>query len=503
MIVSFDIGTGRLKAGYVDPSGVAAMIPNGRGETFTPSAVYMPSQGSPLVGTDAVEQGFLDPERFIPTFKLALGSTESLLAAVNVSATDAATIAVAQLKDDAQRHLGVQIDEAVVTHPANWRNDQQQALGEAFSRNGIQVVRQVAEPTAAGFAYALDKTGTESVIAVYDFGAGTFDASVLKIHGTRVEVLATEGVARLGGQDIDAILIERVHQEIERQCGRRPGDGPDDRLTRLDIQRRVEAAKFSLGRQAQVPIVVSYGGRQVIVKVSQDEFNAAIEPLALRSIESLQSAIKSAGLRVQQVQRLILVGGVSRLPYIQSRVADETGMRPATDIDPDKAVVLGAAWAGIAELKRQGRSASLRGRVIPAPAAFVQEVTSHAVGCAVVESTSAGRRLVLSEIVPKHTRIPCTKTDRFFLEQESQTAAKIEILQGVAGAPLDQCLEIGTLLLENLPVESTRSQRIEVRYEIDADGMINATATDLVSGMNDTVSVDYKRGIAPDTKSAA
>lgn len=503
MVIGIDIGTGRLKLGYIDPSGVAAMVPNARGEMFTPSAVYIPTSGPPLVGTDAIEQGFLDPDGYIGAFKLKLGTTDSLLERAPVTATDAAAISIAQLKEDAERHLGIQVDEAVITHPANWRNDQQQALVEAFDRSGITVIRQVPEPTAAGFAYALDKTGGETVIAVYDLGAGTFDASVLKVDGARVEVLATEGVPQLGGNDFDAILSEQVYAAIERQCGQRPGDGPDDRLTRLDIQRRVETAKFSLGKQAQVPIVVSYAGQQVIVKVEQAEFHTAIQPLVRRSIEALQAAIQAAGLTNDQIDRLILVGGGSRQPYIQSCVADATSMRPATDIDPDKAVVFGAAWAGVAELKRQGRSASLRGQVIPAPAAFVQEVTAHAVGCAVLERSNQGRRMTLSEIVPKHTRIPCAKTDRFFLESESQTQAKIEILQGVAGAEYDDCLSIGELLLDGLPTESTRSQRIEVRYEIDADGMITATATDAVSGKRETVSVDYKRGITDRRKDAA
>lgn len=177
-----------------------------------------------------------------------------------------------------------------------------------------------------------------------------------------------------------------------------------------------------------------------------------------------------------------------------------TGLYPKTDIDPIKAIAYGGAVASIAELARQGRTANLRGQVIPAPDMFLQDVTAHPVGCCVIDGNSSSRRLVNSVIIPKNTPIPCQKNSSYYLEYESQDAVHIEILQGQADAERDDCLIIGETHLDNLPLETTRSARVHVEYTIDKNGMVQATVTDKVSGKTQTVSVDYKKGIKPKSK---
>jgi molecular chaperone DnaK len=217
----------------------------------------------------------------------------------------------------------------------------------------------------------------------------------------------------------------------------------------------------------------------------------------------LDRAVAGAGLTINQIDHLIMVGGTSRLPYIQDAVAQHTGLAPKTDIDPEKAIAYGAALASLSELARQGRNATIRGQVIPAPNMFVREVTAHPVGCCVVDTSIASRRLSNSVIIPRNTPIPCRKTDRFFLEHADQPQARIEILQGDSDANRDDCLLIGELLLDDLPEEDRATARIEVEYVIDGNGMVTATATDLVSNKQQTVSVDYKKGIKASEKPAA
>ncbi|MEE9296251.1 MAG: Hsp70 family protein [Phycisphaerae bacterium] len=493
-MTGFDIGTTQCKVGRVDPTGKASIINNARGEPTTPSAIYLAELGEPLIGTDAVEQGFVDPARYVSNFKLKLGTTESLVAGTSFMPTDATATLIAALKKDAENVLGIEITEAIATCPANFRDDAKQALLEAFERNGITIPLLLAEPSAAGMAYGVDKPGGGKTLLVYDFGGGTFDVSVLRVDGSQITVLATEGVARLGGNDINECLRQRVLEEVAAACGEMPTPQSDP-LFFPDLAQRVEAAKISLGNRPEVPIVAGYKGRQVIVKVTRDEFHKAIAPLVQQSLDALDRAVARAGRKKQQIDRLLMVGGTSRLPVIQDKVADHTGLVPRTDIDPEKAVAYGAALASVTEMARQGRTATLRGQVIPSPDVFMRDVSAHDVGCCVVDTSSAKERLANAVIIPKNTPIPCQRTDRFYLQYEDQTAVQIEILQGEADADRDDCLLIGEFVLENLPHESKRTERIQVEYAIDANGMVTATGTDLVSGRQHTVSVDYKKGV--------
>jgi molecular chaperone DnaK len=500
-IFGIDIGTTSCELAYVDPSGNPAIILNSRGEPTTRSAIYIPESGEPFVGTDAVEQGFIDPSRFIQDFKLRLGGTESLLDVAATTPTDAAAILIEALKADGERSLNVAVDEAVATCPANFRDDAKQALQEAFERCGVKVLRMMPEPTAAAFAYARQKGFDKGLMLIYDFGGGTFDVSVIEASGAQMAVLATEGVPKLGGNDMSARLMELVLAAVEAQCGARPT--LEDRLTLLDLHERVEAAKRSLARQREVQIVVNFQGRQVVHNIRQEEFHQAIRPLIQQSCAAVDRAVSGAGVTLDDIARLVLVGGASRVPYVQDKIADHTGLAPHSDIDPEKAVAYGAALACAAELSHQGRTATLHGRVIPAPDAFVLDVTAHGVGCAVIEPGTGPKRLVNSVIIQKNTPIPCKRTDHFYLEHDEQTEAQIEILQGDDQADRDACALIGEIHLRDLPRETTKTKRIQVEYVIDRNGMVTATGTDLVSGKSSTVSVDYKRGIVTKDKPEA
>ncbi len=491
----FDIGTTQCKVSYVDRSGNPVIVSNARGEQTTPSAVYVDAGGDIQIGSDAREQGVVDPSRYASNFKLKLGCTESLFGDGEAfTPTDATAALIAALKRDAEKATGIQVTEAVVTCPANFRDDAKQALLEAFERNGIKVLRLVPEPTAAGYAYALDRGGSNSTNLIYDFGGGTFDVSIIRREGNQFTVLSTEGVPTLGGNDISGCVESRVLDEVESKCGRRPCRERDG-LAFLDLDQRVEAAKVSLGKQHQVPIIASFEGQQVIAKITQVEFHKSIDQLICQSIEATDRAIAAAGLTVDQIDRLVMVGGTSRLPHIQERLADHTGLVPRTDIDPDKAIAYGAALACVAEMGKDGRTATINGQVIPAPELFVQEITAHSVGCSALIQQGPKQRLLNAVIIPKNTAIPCQRTDHFYLESEEQTRAKVEILQGEERADRDECLVIGEIILDNLPTETVKSQRICVQYTIDANGMVTATATDKVSGTSRTVSVDYKKGI--------
>ena len=434
--------------------------------------------------------------------KRRLGSCENLLHNGQViDATEAAANVIRYMKECAERAVCKQITECVATCPANFRDDAKQALREAYERNGIKVLKLVPEPTAASFAYAFQNLHKHLNLLVYDFGGGTLDVSVVRVEGPQVTVLATEGIPELGGNDLNQPIRERLLHEIRDKFGDVP-DREDDGLLYQELDSKSEAAKISLGRQPKVPVVIGYKGSQVIVEFTQDEYHQSIDRLVGQSLEAVDRAVQEASLQMAEIDHLVLVGGTSRMPYVQERVAQHTGLTPKTDIDPDKAIAYGAALVCITEMANEGRTATIRNQVIPPPDMFVQDVTAHTVGCAVLDSSEPSKQLLNSELIAKNTPIPCHKTDHFFLEHEDQCAAKVEILQGDADAPRDECLSIGELLLEDLPREPIRTKRLRIDCTIDVNGMVTVTATDKVSDKTQTVSVDYKKGIRPKDKPA-
>ena len=497
-----DFGTTRTKSAHNDPAGKPNIILNDRGEPYTPSVVFFPRSGDPLVGMDAIEQGYLEPDRCVRNFKLKLGTTENLLKNGQiVTATDATAVMLRYLKNMAEKQFGIEVTECVVTCPANFRDDSKKALLEACELAGLKPLKLVHEPTAAGYAYALNKGGDKKYL-VYDWGGGTFDVSIQHAQGSQITTLATEGVPKLGGNDLNECIKKRVLDEMQAKLGAVPS-AVKEPLFFMDLDMRVEAAKISLNNRKKVPIVIPYNGNQMVLEITQDEFHKDIDPLIQQSLDAVHKALTSAGLRNKDIDHLVMVGGTSRIQYIQQKVSDDTGLYPKTDIDPDKAIAYGAAYASIIEMAKQGKTANFRGRVIPSPDVFMRDVTAHSVGCCVVDLSGPSRRLLNAVIIDKNTPIPCQRSDQFYLEHEDQVDVKIEILQGEPNADRDDCLLIGEFVLTNLPKENKRTPRISIEYMIDANGMVTATATDKVSSKQQTISVDYKKGIKPKDKPQA
>lgn len=504
LIPGIDFGTTHSKAAYLGPGGEPVGVLNDRGEASTPSAVFVSPNGDTMIGTPAIEQGFLEPERLVRNFKLELGSDTNLLGVTDqvFTAQDAAAALIAYLKKQVENATGSALTECVATCPANFKDDQKQALLEAFEANGITVLSLMPEPTAAGYAYALARPGTDQQLQVCDIGGGTTDASIIQARPDDIAVLATHGIPRLGGNDINSVLSAELLERFEKKTGTKP-DPHSNGLFALDLSQRVETTKISLGHRDKVPVVISYDGKQEVIEITRDSFGDLIEPFTRQVLQAIDEALKAANTDADGISHLLMVGGSCRLPQIQEAVAQHTGLRPRTEIDPEQAIAYGAALACGAEMKAQGRSAMLHGQVIPTSDVLARNVTAHHVGCCVVDVAHPSRRLSHAVIIPKNTPIPCRRIDRFYLEHESQTEAHIEILQGDPDADRDRCLLIGEVTLADLPAEDKASARIQVEYAIDKSGMVTATVADTVSAKSETVSVDYKKGVKPREKPTA
>lgn len=500
-MIGIDIGTTQSKCARVETTGKPVPVLNERGKSSTPSALYIPESGETLFGEDAREQGYVDPQNFLSSFKLNLDSTESLLNGRNITPMDATALLVGYLKNCAEKALGREVTEVVATCPANFRDDSKAALLRAYEMNDIRVLKLLSEPMAAGFAYALDNSREGSKSLIYDFGGGTFDTSITEIQGSQLIVLGTEGVAKLGGNDFNKPLKTLLLAEIEKKFNEVPVQ-EDNALLFSEIDSKCESAKFSLNNRDKVPIVVGYKGSQVVVTITKEQYQKSVDDLIQQSLDALDRVIAGAGLSFSDIDNLLLVGGTSRFPYVQERVAKHTGLNAKLDVEPENAIAFGAALCAVAEMANEGRTATIRGQVIPSPELFARDVCAHGVGCCVIDGESGNGRLVNSVIIPKNTPIPCQKTECFFLEHENQTELCIEILQGAEKAERDSCLLIGELTLDNLPRESTKTKRIQIDYRFDGNGMIHATVLDKVSGRQQSVTVDYKKGVKPKDKPA-
>ena len=490
-----DIGTRWYKASVLDEAGKPVSVMNTRGDDATPTCVHFSQTGATLVGEAAIEQGYLDPMNFAENTKSMLGTLDNVLkGSLHKTATDVAEVLIKAAQKDMERQVGARIKEVAVSYPAYFQDGAKQALIEAFHRAGLEVILLVAEPVAAGYAYAIDKASSSGIVLVFDFGGGSLDVSLLEYGGSDIRVLATTGDGHLGGNDLTEPIRQRLLDAIEAQCGHRP-TMTDNPLVLFDIDRRAEQAKISLGARPEILIPIGYEGHHQVVTMTQQEYHEAIRPQLDRALAVIDQALAMAGIGKDQVGQLLLVGGSTRMPLIQSSVADYMGRAPRTDVDPGKAVAYGTALAGAAEMARRGKPFMPHGRAIPTPRMLLRDITIHNVGVTVVDRTSPDKRLINSVLIPAGTQIPHRRTERFFLEYPEQTEARVEILQGEPNADRDQCEIIGVITLDGLTPEPTRTRRILINIEIDRNAMVTATGTDEVSGRSDTISIDYTKGI--------
>lgn len=501
ILLGIDLGTTRSKVAHVDETGRPQMILNRRGEVYTPSAIFFESGRNPIVGVEALSEGLLQPEHVHTCFKRVLGRPDVLYTDADgkrYTATDLQAILIRHLKEDVENRFLTKVDQAVISVPANFKDHQKQATIDAAKAAGIEVIKLVHEPTAAGLAYALGKHKDQRFV-VYDLGGGTFDVSVIETAGDEINVLNSTGCERLGGEDFNERIETRIIERFAKDHGFTP-TVESDPVVIQEIREKVEQAKIALSEKTKTKNVVGCRGKQSIIEITRKDFEQWTADLRRQTLECTAKAIEQVGLGWKDINSLILVGGGVRMPAIQCELADLTGIVPHCDIEPDRAVAYGAALQCAIELSKSGKTLMIGGRVIPAPKAFIQEVTTHGVGCCVAEHNG---HLANAVILPKGTAIPSTKADRFALQFEDQSEARIEILQGEEGQGRDACLAIGEILLSNLPPETKRSKRIEIIYSIDNNGMIRATGKDLISGQCVEIKIDYRTGLASHQSNAA
>ena len=478
-IIGIDLGTTNSCVAVME-GGEPVVIPNAEGARTTPSVVAFSKTGERMVGQVAKRQAITNPDRTISSIKREMGTSYRVtIDDKSYTPPEISAMVLQKLKADAEAYLGDTVTEAVITVPAYFSDSQRQATKDAGKIAGLDVKRIINEPTAAALAYGLDKE-TDQKIMVYDLGGGTFDVSVLEIGDGVIEVLATAGDTRLGGDDFDACLTDYLVSEFKKAEG---VDLSGDKVAMQRLREAAEKAKCDLSGVTSTNVNLPYitadanGPKHLDVTISRAKFNELTGHLVERTMGPVRQALSDAGLNVSQLSKVLLVGGSTRIPAVQEAVKSFTGKEPFKGINPDECVAVGAAIQG----------GVLGGDV---EGILLLDVTPLSLGI----ETLGG---VCTKLIERNTTIPTRKSQIFSTAADNQTSVEVNVLQGEREmAQYNKSL--GRFHLDGIAPARRGVPQIEVTFDIDANGIVNVSARDMGTGKEQHITITASSNISKD-----
>lgn len=463
MLIGIDLGTTNSAISYIDEFGQPQIIPNREGERTTPSVVYFEGNKA-IVGQSAKTMSIVDPLNTVQYVKRQIGNKNFQFMTENgqtFTAEEISALILKRLKEDAEAFLGQPVSQAVITVPAYFDDAQRQATIDAGTIAGLEVLQVINEPTAAALAYGIRNQDKDQHIVVYDLGGGTFDVTVLRFQPTVVKVLATGGDRNLGGFDFDNNVMNFIQQQFEQEYGI---ELDDDEVAMQELRERTEACKKTLTVRDRAMISVSSQGKTGRYDMTRTQFEEMNQFLLNRTVHILESVLKEAELEWGQIDKILLVGGSTRMPAVVDMIEKATNIVPSSiDVNPDEAVSLGAA---IQTSLLVGQANSI-GQVI--------DVNSHSLGIIAVSSYSG--ELYNSVILPKNTALPASKSERYYTTKEQQEYIELQITEGEGTDPSAVRI-IGETRLE-LPANTPVDAPITISISYDRNGLIHAKAKDV------------------------
>ena len=470
-VIGIDLGTTNSCVAVLE-GGEPVVIPNREGARTTPSVVAFTKEGERLVGEPARRQAITNPERTISSIKREMGSDHKItIDGKSYSPQDISAIILQKLKADAESYLGEKVTEAVITVPAYFTDAQRQATKDAGRIAGLDVKRIINEPTAASIAYGFDKDGKDEKILVFDLGGGTFDVSILELGDGAFEVMSTSGNNKLGGDDFDEILVNYIADEFKKT------DGVDLRTDKMSLQRLIDAAEkakkelsSTTSTNINLPFITATaeGPKHLNIDITRAKFDELTKKLVDMTMEPTKKAMQDAGLKNSDIEKVILVGGSTRIPAVQEAIKKLIGQEPHKGINPDESVALGAAiQAGV-----------LTGEVKDI---LLLDVTPLSLGIETLGGVS-------TNIIPRNTTIPTKKSQVFSTAADNQTAVDIHVLQGERSMAADN-VTLGRFQLTNIAPAPRGIPQIEVTFDIDANGIVHVTAKDQGTGKEQTITI--------------
>ena len=479
-VIGIDLGTTNSCVAVME-GGDPTVIHNIEGNRTTPSIVAFTKEGERLVGETAKRQAVTNPDRTISSIKREMGTDYKIsIDGKYYTPEEISAMILQKLKADAESYLGETVEDAVITVPAYFTDAQRQATKDAGRIAGLNVKRIINEPTAAALAYGMDKEEGQHKIMVYDLGGGTFDVSILEVGDGVFEVMATRGNNRLGGDDFDNKLVDYIADEFQKE------NGVDLKSDKMSLQRLKEAAEkakkelsSTMTTNINLPFITATqnGPLHLNMDITRAKFNELTSDLVEKTIAPVKDCIKDAGIEVSDLDKILLVGGSTRIPAVQDEVKKLTGRDPQKDINPDECVAIGAAIQG----------GVLTGEVKDL---LLLDVTPLSLGL----ETLGG---VTTKLIERNTTIPAKKSQVFTTASDSQTSVDIHVLQGEREFAKDNTT-LGRFQLTGIAPAPRGIPQIEVTFDIDANGIVNVSAKDMATGKQQSITITASNKMSED-----
>ncbi|PTM59501.1 molecular chaperone DnaK [Desmospora activa] len=479
-VIGIDLGTTNSCVAFMEGS-EATVIPNAEGGRTTPSVVGFSKNDERLVGDAAKRQAITNPDRTVSSIKRHMGTAyKEEIGDKDYTPQEISAMILQKLKADAEAYLGETVSQAVITVPAYFNDSQRQATKDAGKIAGLEVLRIINEPTAAALAYGIDRKDEEQTILVFDLGGGTFDVSILELGDGLFEVKATSGDNKLGGDDFDQVVIDYLVQEFEKEHGI---DISNDRMAMQRLKDAAEKAKKDLSGVLTTDIHLPFltadasGPKNLEVTLTRAKFEELSADLVERTMRPTRQALSDAGMQAGDIDKVILVGGSTRIPAVQEAIKKQTGKDPSKGVNPDEVVAMGAAIQG-GVLSEDVKDVVLL------------DVTPLSLGI----ETLGG---VFNKLIERNTTIPTEKTQVYSTAADNQTAVDIHVLQGEREMAAGN-KTLGNFQLTGIPPAPRGVPQIEVTFKIDRNGIVNVSAKDRATGKSQEITIKSSSGLSDD-----